>query len=239
MKYDLFISYSRKDFDEVNAFLRTLCEQIPTLTYWFDITGIESGDEFEEKIITAINNSSYVLFALSDNSINSQWTKDEVMYAKNTGKKIIPVLLKGAMLKNGWFLFKFGRVDCIDSTNPVQVNKLINNLSVWISKNNLDSNATLSVETPNNPNNEENDVALSNHECSVWEEGHPSQNKFDRNVTVERYVSKLKQLLLSQFQIILSLNNNKERFDYCVNSIVRVLKLKKVWFALVIALVLF
>lgn len=236
MKYDLFISYSRKDFDEVNAFLRTLCEQIPTLTYWFDITGIESGDEFEEKIITAINNSSYVLFALSDNSINSQWTKDEVMYAKNTGKKIIPVLLKGATLKNGWFLFKFGRVDCIDSTNPVQVNKLINNLSVWISKNNPNSKASLSVETPNN---EEGEVVLSNQECLVREEKRPSQNKFDRNVTVERYVSKLKQLLWSQFQIILSLNNNKERFEYCVNSIVRVLKLKKVWFALLIALVLF
>ena len=47
MKYDLFISYSRKDYDEVNAFVKRLQEQIPTLTYWFDITGIESGDEFE------------------------------------------------------------------------------------------------------------------------------------------------------------------------------------------------
>ena len=69
MKYDLFISYSRKDYDEVNAFVKRLQEQIPTLTYWFDITGIESGDEFEEKIISAINNSKYVLFALSENSI--------------------------------------------------------------------------------------------------------------------------------------------------------------------------
>ena len=133
MKNDVFISYSRVDFDEVNEFVEMLKQQIPSLSVWFDITGIESGDEFEEKIITAIDQSSYVLFALSDNSINSQWAKDEVMYAKNTDKKVIPVLLRGATLK-GWFLFKFGRVDCIDSTIPLQVDKLIRNLSTWTNK---------------------------------------------------------------------------------------------------------
>ncbi|MBQ5808031.1 MAG: TIR domain-containing protein [Tidjanibacter sp.] len=133
MKNDVFISYSRVDFDEVNEFVEMLKQQIPSLSVWFDITGIESGDEFEEKIITAIDQSSYVLFALSDNSINSQWAKDEVMYAKNTDKKVIPILLRGATLK-GWFLFKFGRVDCIDSTIPLQVDKLIRNLSNWTNK---------------------------------------------------------------------------------------------------------
>ena len=56
------------------------------------------------------------------------------MYAKNTGKKVIPVLLKGAKLNSGWFLFKFGRIDCIDSTDSIQVNKLMDNLSNWIGK---------------------------------------------------------------------------------------------------------
>ncbi len=134
MKYDIFISYSRKDFDEVNAFVEILQKRVEALTYWFDITGIESGDEFEEKIISAINNSSYVLFALSENSIQSKWTKDEVIYAQNIGKKVIPILLKGARLDNGWFLFKFGRIDCIDSTNPIQVEKLVKNLSFWTSQ---------------------------------------------------------------------------------------------------------
>lgn len=130
MKYDLFISYSRKDFEEVSALIEKIKAALPGISYWFDIDGIESGDEFEDKIISAIDNSSYVLFALSENSIGSQWTKDEVMYAKNTDKKIIPVLLKGAQMK-GWFLFKFGRVDCIDSTNQLQMDKLIHNLANW------------------------------------------------------------------------------------------------------------
>lgn len=133
MKYDIFISYSRADFDEVNGLVEMLKRQIPSLSVWFDITGIESGDEFDEKIISAIDQSSYVIFALSDNSINSKWAKDEVMYAKNTDKKVVPILLRGARLK-GWFLFNFGRVDCIDSTIPLQVDKLIRNLSTWTNK---------------------------------------------------------------------------------------------------------
>lgn len=134
MKHDLFISYCRRDSDEVNALLAEMKAAIPDLNYWFDINGIESGDEFEHKIIAAIDNSAYVLFALSDNSINhSEWTKKEVNYAKNTGKKIIPVLLKGAKL-SGWFLFTFGAIDCIDSTDESQKEKLYNNLSEWLGK---------------------------------------------------------------------------------------------------------
>ena len=145
MKYDLFISYSRKDFDEVSSILEIIKTAIPNLSYWFDIDGIESGDEFEDKIISAIDNSSYVLFALSENSIQSQWTKDEVMYAKNTDKKVIPVLLKGAQMK-GWFLFKFGRIDCIDSTNTLQIEKLLQNLSDWTGKDCVDFSAESVVE---------------------------------------------------------------------------------------------
>lgn len=133
-KYDLFISYSRSDLQEVTELLERVKKEIPGLTYWFDITGIESASEFEDKIISAITNSSFVLFALSDNSMQSDWTKDEITYAKNIGKKVIPVLLKGAYLKEGWFLFKFGRVDCIDSTNKIQFMKLVMDLSNWLNQ---------------------------------------------------------------------------------------------------------
>lgn len=137
-KYDLFISYSRANFDEVSRFVRLIKERIPTINIWFDITGIESGDEFDEKIINAINNSETIIFAVSENSINSKWTKDEVMYAKNIGRRIIPVLLRNATL-TGWFLFKFGRVDCIDSTDQLQVDKLINNICKWHKGKNVES----------------------------------------------------------------------------------------------------
>lgn len=137
-KYDVFISYSRKDFNEVKAFVDMLKVRIPTLDIWMDMEGIEAADDFDEKIITAIDASSYVIFAMSKNSNSvgegsSKWTKKELVYAKNTGKKVIPLFLKGAEL-NSWFLFEFGRVDAIDSTNNLEVAKLLNNISKWTGK---------------------------------------------------------------------------------------------------------
>ena len=137
-KYDVFISYSRKDYDEVKAFVDMLKERIPTLEVWMDLEGITAADEFDEKIITAIDASSYVIFAMSPNSNSvgensSKWTKKELVYAKNTGKKVIPILLKDASL-NSWFLFEFGRTDCIDSSNKYQTEKLLKNIAKWTNK---------------------------------------------------------------------------------------------------------
>ena len=137
-KYDVFISYSRKDYDEVKAFVDMLKKRIPTIDVWMDLKGITVADEFDEKIISAIDASSYVIFAVSPNSNSigegsSKWTKKELVYAKNTDKKVIPVLLNGAKL-NSWFLFEFGRTDCIDTTDTLQVEKLIENLSFLTNK---------------------------------------------------------------------------------------------------------
>ena len=137
-KYDVFISYSRKDYDEVKVFVDMLKKRIPTIDVWMDLKGITVADEFDEKIISAIDASSYVIFAVSPNSNSigegsSKWTKKELVYAKNTDKKVIPVLLNGAKL-NSWFLFEFGRTDCIDTTDTPQVEKLIENLSFLTNK---------------------------------------------------------------------------------------------------------
>ena len=110
-----------------------LKNRIPGLNYWLDVTGVESADEFEDKIVLAIDNSAYVIFFLSENSIASPYTKDEVTYAKNTDKKVLPVLLPGAKLK-GWFLFKFGRVDYIECDNAAHFDKLVKNLATWTGK---------------------------------------------------------------------------------------------------------
>ena len=133
-KYDVFISYSRNDIEEVTRLVDMLKKRIPTLSCWFDIEGIDCGDEeFDVKIVEVIKKSSYVLFIVSDNSQKSKWAKNEVAYAQNANKKVIPILLSGATLTD-WFLFTFGRVDCIDSTKPEQLNKLFRDLSKWTNK---------------------------------------------------------------------------------------------------------
>lgn len=115
--YDCFVSYSRNDFDEVNVLLQKIHAEIPALKYWFDLDGIESGDEFISKISSAIDNSDRLLFIVSDNSVNSSWTMKEVKYAFDTGKCVLPVLLKDSKLK-GPFLFLLGNIDTIDTQAP-------------------------------------------------------------------------------------------------------------------------
>ena len=134
-KYDVFISYSRKDFDEVNAFIDMLKQCIPTLDIWFDLDGIESGDEFRDKIISAIKRSKYLFFFLSENSDQSVWTRKELQFARGKEIKIIPLLLEGVQLQEmDWFLFEFGGLDCIDITDPKQLEKVVKNLAKWTNK---------------------------------------------------------------------------------------------------------
>lgn len=134
MKYDVFISYSRKDFDEVSRLIEIIRNNIPDIRIWFDLDSIDSGEEqFDNKIVEALDNSSYFILALSDNSKNSEWVKDEMVYAQNVGCKIVLILLNGARL-TGWALLKLGRMSCVDSTNKLQFNKFLSNLSKWTGK---------------------------------------------------------------------------------------------------------
>ena len=172
-KYDVFISYSRKDLDEVSTFVEMLKTRIPTLEVWMDLEGITAADEFDEKIISAIDASSYVIFAVSPNSNSigegsSKWTKKELVYAKNTGKKVIPVLLNGAELNN-WFLFEFGRVDCIDSTSKHQIEKLLKNIAKWSNKEFI------------KPNKEGNPKPLTLDEQQIFQEAQAFKHQIEKN----------------------------------------------------------
>ena len=99
--------------------------------FWIDREGIESAEQFVEVIIRAIDQAEIVLFMLSDNSQHSHWTKNEVSYAKNIGKRVVPIVLNGNDLK-GWFLFTFGRVNYIDSSEEDQLQRLVKDLRQWL-----------------------------------------------------------------------------------------------------------
>ena len=129
MAYDVFISYSRKDLSLIEPFVKDI-EKRANVKCWIDWNGIESGSQFEDVIIKAIDSVKVVLFFLSENSMNSDYAKLEVNYAYNTRKKVVPIVLDGGSLR-GWFLFKFGAVDFIDVKQQRQYDKLINDLTSW------------------------------------------------------------------------------------------------------------
>lgn len=96
-KYDVFISYSRKDYvvndkiipgNPISAIQELFDKN--NVKYWFDKDGISGGDQFMEIIVDAIEASKMVLFISSVNSNNSKWAAGELMEASNNGKMIIP-----------------------------------------------------------------------------------------------------------------------------------------------------
>lgn len=126
MQNDIFISYSREDKAIVLPFIDKINKEVGTQC-WIDLDGIESGEQFENKIIQAIDSAQIVLFVLSDNSLKSDWTKREVYYAEQKKKKIIPVVIDGKGLRD-WFMFHFQNVDYIDAKSDEQCKKLIRDL---------------------------------------------------------------------------------------------------------------
>lgn len=127
--YFAFISYSRKDLKVATAIKKEI-ESICKYECWMDLEGIESGDQFEDVIISAIDNSKIVIFLMSSNSMASVYSKKEVRYADSIKKKIVPVSIDNSK-PSGWFLFNFGGTDVIDYNNVEQKKKLFTNLAEW------------------------------------------------------------------------------------------------------------
>ena len=126
----VFVSYTRADKDIVFPFVAQLEKELH-IRCWIDLSGIETGDQFEDVIMEAIDTSTIVLFMLSDHSLKSDWTRREVFYAHNMRKRVLPIVIDGKGLR-GWFLFHFGNIDFIDITSEEQRSKLSMNLRGWL-----------------------------------------------------------------------------------------------------------
>lgn len=118
-KYDVFISYSRKDKKVVDMFVGRLAEA--GFTIWIDKDGIESGDAFKHVIVNAIEQSKVVLFFSSEDSNKSIWTSKEIGVAIYENKPIIPVKLDKAKY-NSEIKFDLINLDYIDlkGTTPTE-----------------------------------------------------------------------------------------------------------------------
>lgn len=129
-KYDIFISYSRKDTKQVLSIVQSLHEK--NFTIWIDKDGIESGDAFKSVIVHAIKNSDVFLFFSSRNSNESSWTVKEVNTAVHLKKYIIPVRLDDADYDDS-ILFDLVGLDFVDLSieekSEAALNKLFNTLT--------------------------------------------------------------------------------------------------------------
>lgn len=97
MKYDIFISYSRKDYKIVERIIHAL--DAGGFTYFIDIQGIAAGMDFAESIIRAIDNSKLFLCVLSENAYQSKFALNELKYALHKKENIVlPVIVDNSQL---------------------------------------------------------------------------------------------------------------------------------------------
>ena len=129
MANEVFISYSRLDIDDVKA-IKDEIENEVGIECWFDLDGIESGEQFEDVIIEAICRHDTVLFMKSANSMHSEWALDELDFAKHENKRIVLVHLDETEMTKK-FYFRYHKYDQIVWADKNQHDKLLQNLKEW------------------------------------------------------------------------------------------------------------
>lgn len=123
-KYDVFISYSRRDLcDEqgkeiqgspVGHILRSLTKN--GVTFWMDKKRIKGGSSFGTEIAKAIFDSDIFIYISSVNSNSSKWAIKEVAHADALGKHIIPIRIDASAYGNG-VNYYLADLDYIDYAN--------------------------------------------------------------------------------------------------------------------------
>lgn len=95
---DVFISYSRRNLEFVQQLVDAL--KMRGKDPWFDqlkepLSGIVVGAPWWKEIQHGIENSDNFIFVISPNSISSPYCHAEINYAREHGKRLLPVLYCG------------------------------------------------------------------------------------------------------------------------------------------------
>lgn len=141
-KYDVFISYSRKDYvDEATKQVipGNVVSQIKEMfdangiSYWFDEDGIYSGDAFAPLIAKNIKSAKIFLFISSKNSNASEWTSNEIATAHAYKKKIIPFRYDDSVYNDSVIIY-IARLDYIEyQSNPSKaLSRLLSSIQTYL-----------------------------------------------------------------------------------------------------------
>lgn len=120
--YDVFISYSREDSEEVSK----ICAELDALgiRYWID-RNIKGSANFLHEITKYISQCKVLLFVASKASAESLWTQKEVLFAINRNKKILPYRIGDFTFESDMELeFVFSNVQWIEDRDAL-INDII------------------------------------------------------------------------------------------------------------------
>src|SRR5689334_4248397 len=91
-RHETFISYSRQDKEFALEFAREM--RAAGLSVWLDQLDIPTGARWDDEVESALGQCTIFLIILTPASVASENVKDEIGYAIDHGKRIMPVLLK-------------------------------------------------------------------------------------------------------------------------------------------------
>ena len=92
MKTSIFISYSHQDAAEVRKIAESI-QSAGIAEVWYD-TKLRGGENYFSVIANQIIACEYLIFIVSDHSIQSDWCLRELEFAASEQKKILAVWLK-------------------------------------------------------------------------------------------------------------------------------------------------
>ena len=90
--YQTFISYPRKNAEFALKLAREL--KAAGFQVWFDQLDIPAGSRWDDEVQKALSGCEIFMVILNPEAIESQNVKDEIGYAIDSGKRILPVLLE-------------------------------------------------------------------------------------------------------------------------------------------------
>jgi hypothetical protein len=109
----IFISYSREDAEfaqKLNADLH-----LHGVSTWIDEAGIRGGEDWPQRIASAIETCQVVLVILSPHSVASKWVRRELDFADAKGKWVLPLVYRSIALPST-FELRFGNIQRADFT---------------------------------------------------------------------------------------------------------------------------
>ena len=103
-----FFSYSREDSEFVLRLAKDL--RAAGVNIWLDLLDIGPGERWDSAVQTALSSSFQHVLVLSPAAVRSENVMDEISYALDNGKRIIPVLYRDC--NTPYRLRRFQHIDC-------------------------------------------------------------------------------------------------------------------------------
>ena len=117
----VFLSYAHTD----KMFAKKVASELEIngMKVWWDFDGLKGGQDWQKEIERGIKQCDFFLVALSPDAVNSEWVGNEILYASNAQKTIIPLHLKKCDIPIG--LIKKQYIDFENQTQKSAIKELL------------------------------------------------------------------------------------------------------------------